>query len=316
MLLEECPACLKPISWYRNRVCFCRCGTDWRQADAPDLSEKELFVSRLIYEACGLTPRTVNTTNPLYGLDLSPLMSALLLVASHEGSAHPIPRNVFVRQASRELHNKLLSAFYVFEGWPNGFHNFLGRVFSRHLFQTEQDLRGALARLRYRFLQFNSGQIPPPIHLSLCRELDNYVARLIPSSKGLAAKRNTKKPENGGMLERQENKCFSLTAAARFLGITKLETLTLVKHSLLSGTKVQLAPKVDRWKFDENDLEAFLNNIRSRAEIVRPECTTRLWKLINLLDSLSVRLATIDWDIHTLIEDILGGIIIPRVILV
>ena len=314
MLLEECPACHKPISWYRNRICLCRCGTDWRQADAPILSEKEVVVSRLIYEACGLIPRTVHITNPLYGLDLSPLVSALLLVASHEGSARPIPRNVFARQASRELHNKLLSAFSVFEGWPNGFHNFLGRVFSRHLFQTEQDLRGALARLRYRLLLFNSSQIPPPIHLSLCRELDNYVARFIPSSKCFAAKRSRKKPENGEILERQENKCFSLTVAARFLGITKQETLTLVKHSLLSGTKVQSAHKVDRWKFDENDLDAFLNNIRSRAETVRPDRTTRLWKLINLLDSLTVRLAIIGWDIHTLIEDILGGIIIPRCI--
>jgi hypothetical protein len=73
MLLQECHVCLRPIRWYRERVCYCPCGADWRQARSASLSESETVLGQLLYEEFGLIRRSVkNTNNPLCGLTSTP----------------------------------------------------------------------------------------------------------------------------------------------------------------------------------------------------------------------------------------------------
>src|SRR6185369_11479025 len=132
ILLQECHVCLRPIRWYRQRVCCCPCGADWRQARTPSLSESDAVLSQLIYEAFGLIPRSVRkTNNPLCGLDFNSLMSGLLVVESVDTSPCRVSKQVLFDKTNSEIHRKLTRAFTVFEKWPNSFHNLVDRHFSR-----------------------------------------------------------------------------------------------------------------------------------------------------------------------------------------
>jgi hypothetical protein len=355
MLLQECHACLRSIRWYRERLCYCGCGADWRQARAPILSESDAVMGQLLYEAFGLIPRSVkNTNNPLCGLDFNSLLSALLVVASLDGSPGPVRKTVFFYKSNSEIHRKLSGAFAVFENWPNGFHNFLDRHFSRAS-QRTKGLRAALNPLKHRLC---SRYLPTGIQYLLRQEFENYVLdhwdrkyrsarwlrtkstgryltrmvalkilkvdvpvidQLISSGK-LKGVVRTACQRRGFILEaesverlRQEwTHSVSLLTASKYLGITKLQTLTLVGHSLLIGTNVLSGDTGQLWRFDTTHLDKFLSNVFACAKTVHSVSADLMWRFRNLVDALCVWLVTTSWGIHTLIDDILTGVIIPQ----
>ena len=354
-LLQECHACLRPIRWYRERVCYCPCGADWRQARTASLSESDAVMGQLLYGTFGLIPHSIkNTNNPLCGLDFNSLLSALLVVASLDGSPRPVRKTVFFYKTNSEIHRKLSGAFAVFENWPNGFHNFLDRHFSRASQQTK-GLRAALNPLKHRLC---SRYLPTGIQHLLRQEFDNYVLdhwdrkyrsarwlrtkstgryltrmvalkilkvdvpvidQLISSGK-LKGVVRTACQRRGFILEaesverlRQEwTQSVSLLTASKYLGITKLQTLMLVRHSLLIGTNVLSGDTGQLWRFDTTHLDKFLSNVFVCAKTVHSVSADLMWRFRNLVDALCVWLVTTSWGIHTLIDDILTGVIIPQ----
>jgi TniQ len=132
MLIELCPGCQKPITWFRKSVSRCRCGFDWRQARANSLSKDETVVSRLIYEGLSLLPPKRGNRrrrNPLFDSNLSSLLGALFLVTSQQaGYGDTTGKLIFRRKSNAEIHANLLKAVSVFELWPTNFYKFLERL--------------------------------------------------------------------------------------------------------------------------------------------------------------------------------------------
>ncbi len=133
MLLEECPGCGNPITWFRKSVSHCPCGTDWRQTQTACLPEAEIVVSRLIYKGFRLPCPQINTpegNNPLYNVDLPSLLSALFLITSQQEGrrADTTGKHIVPGRTSVEVHRRLLTAFSVFDNWPANFYRFLDHV--------------------------------------------------------------------------------------------------------------------------------------------------------------------------------------------
>jgi len=134
LLLERCPKCERRLSWARNKLSSCSCGCDWRDAAVRPAGAVELRLTQLIHEQFGLQTseergREDNSGNPLYGLDLQHLLSAVIFIAGHDrvkkgGSRRPGLNSL----ANEELHENLSSAFEVFDSWPDNFHRFLDRI--------------------------------------------------------------------------------------------------------------------------------------------------------------------------------------------
>lgn len=87
LLLDECPNCMKRITWARRRISRCQCTFDWREPQTPSVRAAELEVACRIHLLCNVpapvTQRGGSTnTNPLDKLDLKRFLSALFFVAS------------------------------------------------------------------------------------------------------------------------------------------------------------------------------------------------------------------------------------------
>jgi hypothetical protein len=135
MLLEECPGCGNPITWFRKSVSHCPCGNDWRQTQTACLPEAEIVVSRLIYKGFRIPCPQINTpegNNPLYNMDLPSLLSALFLITSQQEGrcADTTGKYIVPGRTSVEVHRRLLTAFSVFDNWPANFYRFLDHVSS------------------------------------------------------------------------------------------------------------------------------------------------------------------------------------------
>jgi hypothetical protein len=86
----------------------------------------------------------------------------------------------------------------------------------------------------------------------------------------------------------------------------------LVRHSLLIGTKVLSGDTGQLWRFDTTHLNKFLSNVFAQAKTVNSVSADLMWRFGNLVEALSVWLTTASWGIHTLIDDILSGVITPQ----
>jgi hypothetical protein len=131
LLLDECPRCKRPITWVRNRVCVCPCGSDWRVAAPIQMEDWELCVARRVHELCGLrlqsaaVNRSANT-NPLLSLDLEGLISALFfIVGQYVGNTDTKGKFIVPSRRNGEIHSLINKASLVFENWPENFCSFL-----------------------------------------------------------------------------------------------------------------------------------------------------------------------------------------------
>lgn len=132
MLLDECPRCMKRISWGRSSVSICRCKFDWRECETSTIKAEELELVRNIHMLCNLLP-SVNErdryigTNPLEVLDLKHFLSALFFVASqYAGIIDTKGKHLAPSMRNAELHLLLCKAWKVFGNWPCSYFDFLG----------------------------------------------------------------------------------------------------------------------------------------------------------------------------------------------
>lgn len=349
MLLQECPKCRKPIRWHRLRVCYCPCGADWRRARTPVLSESDTGLAQLLHQAFGLIPRAVkDTNNLLWSLDFNSLMSGLLVIASLDGS----PRPIAFDKTNSVIHRKLSGAFAVFDNWPNGFHNFVDRHFSQasqrktglraafklfehRLYSLPTKIKHLLGQEfdnyfldhwdhQYRNAQWlrrkSTGRYVTKMATQRILKVDlPVIDQLISSGMLRGVIRATGKrrdfileAESVERLRREWAQSLSLPLASKYLGIRPPQTLMLVKHSLLIGTNILSGDSGQLWRFDMADLDKLLSNVFARAKKVRSVPVDQMWRFRSLVDALCICLVTASWGIHTLIDDILSGVIVPH----
>lgn len=110
-------------------------------------------------------------------------------------------------------------------------------------------------------------------------------------------------------LKLQKRRYLSLKAASKGLGISQVNVLKLVEHSLVRIAEG--ASMDDRWRFDANILQQFVKRIRSRT-VPLEESSKHLRDFNGVLDTATVQLSKINWGIQNFVNDILNCRITPR----
>jgi hypothetical protein len=130
VFLDTCPACNRRIKCVRNKLCICSCGYDWRERNLTAMPERQLAVSRRIYQLCGALPREKlanESESPLRGLGLQDFTIVMVFIAGLFGklawaTGRP-SRSIKLRNT--QLHTLFTKAHKVFEDWPHNFHQFV-----------------------------------------------------------------------------------------------------------------------------------------------------------------------------------------------
>jgi len=129
LLLDECPNCKKKISWIRSKVSVCSCEFCWQDINPARVTNAELRITQQIYKLCRLnfdSPENNSTHNPLLGLELEYLVSALFFIAGqYEGIIDTKGKFLAPSRRNREIHSLINKAFTIFEDWPNNYYAFL-----------------------------------------------------------------------------------------------------------------------------------------------------------------------------------------------
>lgn len=131
LLVDECPRCKKSISTLRASVWRCRCEFDFRNLNAPSISEAGAALSRRIYLLCGLYvgtggPTTGDRRSPVDALGLHELVSVVLFIASqYQGLSGATGKKIARGMRNAELHALYTKAYSVFEDWPHNYYEFL-----------------------------------------------------------------------------------------------------------------------------------------------------------------------------------------------
>lgn len=144
ILVDECPNCMKRISWDRSSVFVCKCGCDWRIIDSEKVQETEIFLSRQILQLSGFkecrekaaltasdeyAEESVTQTNPLLSIGLNELTSTVYLMSrlmeKFIGSTGEF--NIF-KMNNWGIHNVITQVGSIFENWPWNYFKFLDDV--------------------------------------------------------------------------------------------------------------------------------------------------------------------------------------------
>lgn len=104
----------------------------------------------------------------------------------------------------------------------------------------------------------------------------------------------------------------SLEAAARYLGVTRVNMLRLVRNDLITPATVPSINNRIHWKFEPTALENFLNSIRLKIVPVRPSLRENLQSFDEVLRRINERLSALGYGTDTFIDDILNALIVPR----
>jgi hypothetical protein len=113
-------------------------------------------------------------------------------------------------------------------------------------------------------------------------------------------------------LKRSYSPDVSLEAAARFLGLTRANVLRLVAHHLIVPVMAPSVADSNHWRFDQAALEKFLNGVRSKITAFGGSHLNDLQKFDRVLARVNERLSILGYGIHTLVDDILHGRLVPR----
>jgi hypothetical protein len=131
LLMDQCPNCMEPISWLRNRVSVCRCEFDWREAEVRPVATSEMALTCHVHDLCGLPVdasifRSQFHQSPFMNLMLGNLLLVLFFLAGlYKGVSISTGRHLLPRGRNSDFHALLTNTYSVFEDWPNNFYQFL-----------------------------------------------------------------------------------------------------------------------------------------------------------------------------------------------
>lgn len=131
LLIDECPNCTRRISWSRNRVSFCLCEFDWREAKAVPVGEREIALTQHLHRLCGLLNGNQSVKDPfqhspILDFSLQDFLSALFFFAGvYKGISASTGIHLIPKGKNKDIHALFTSAYYIFEDWPKSFYQFL-----------------------------------------------------------------------------------------------------------------------------------------------------------------------------------------------
>jgi hypothetical protein len=185
---------------------------------------------------------------------------------------------------------------------------------------------------RYVFENWDEGYVSAPRWFRL-RQADKYVSRqkaatilnvdpctiegLISDGnlKGTVLRKGSKQRVflvEAQSVENYKGRCcgsLSLRAASQILGLTQANISRLVENSLLASTNGTRSGPA--YRFDETTVNGLLRNVLSKPLKSTSPVNSGLRDFGNVLERLTVRLASTRWGIDTFIKDILSGLIRP-----
>lgn len=125
-VLDRCPACSTPLTWFRPGLVTCKCGQNLRQLDSRPASTEEIDLMRLLYAKLHRLPMPDNLSNSLpiselWSLPLQSVLELLVAIGQRETTADsagllPCPTD------STE------AAVTILSNWPANFHDFLRKL--------------------------------------------------------------------------------------------------------------------------------------------------------------------------------------------
>ena len=128
LLVDQCPSCEKPLTWNRNSVSKCLCGSDLRKITPINMPEKELHIARKIYQLCGLDlyQGEISLDNYVSDINIPTFFKILFFFASAwAGLPDTDGKTIFRECTNLELHNYLYLATSIFDDFPKNFYIFL-----------------------------------------------------------------------------------------------------------------------------------------------------------------------------------------------
>lgn len=136
-LIDRCTACREPLSWRRDHE-QCRCGLEYRRAEAPCASSQQVLVSKVILAAVGIahTPQ------------IAPRVPAALQVSDLERIAlmlHHYRQDLPAGLKRDQSHAQQVGRFL--EDWPRGFRACMEELQDSACGSHTLDTESALARL-------------------------------------------------------------------------------------------------------------------------------------------------------------------------
>lgn len=234
LLIDACPSCGKAIRWNRKKLAFCRCGFDFRQSDPVSIPEEELGLAHLIYRACGLSapeaaPADAAIKNPLHGLGLDELSSAIIFIADQLlGDKFGVGIRLLHSSTNVELHGHITKAYKVFEAWPHGFYRFLDSLREHESRSNQPQLAGLqkdfgyFYRSLYKFTRSS-------VFCSMQKMFEAYVKERW--SGGLLNSRYAWIPKK----VLNNKKYLSMAEVSKILKITENSIKRLIMRGLLKG---------------------------------------------------------------------------------
>jgi len=315
------------------------------------LNKSETVVSQLIYERLGLwSSKPHNSTeNPLFNWDLNSSINALSQIANQQDSRPNKGSWKPLKGKSRDIHERLLQAFSVFEYWPRNFHNFIDQHQSMNKRTGVVANLGSLYQRLRRLPQFTlvaqvlgkefenymlgrwdrgylkkircigtDGKYIPLVKASRILHMHYHLLeRLVSEGKVKAVIRKTGRTRlflieaaDVEKLRLERDKSLSLQPAARLLGVSQLDLLRLVEHHLIVPTKSPMTGSKG-WEFDKDNLQSFLTKLFSKVN--RSKSTQiELRTFGTVLSVVNTKLSSSGDGIQILLNDILQGTLVPR----
>lgn len=125
-VLDRCPACSTPLTWFRPGLLTCKCGQNLRQLDSRPASSDVIDLMRLLYAKLHRLPMPDNLSNSLpiielWSLPLQSVLELLVAIGQREttvDSAGLLPSPT----------DTTLAAVTILSNWPANFHDFLRKL--------------------------------------------------------------------------------------------------------------------------------------------------------------------------------------------
>jgi hypothetical protein len=206
-LIDGCPACGKRLKWYRPAASACDCGFDLRGVNLPPVNDPASRLSNMLCRLCGLPCgqecEDVRGDNPLATLNLEHAVTAALFVSSRITRRGKITGEGLAFLSNCEMHDLLLGAASIFEGWPDRFYDFI---------ESRRSGRSGAPSLRRQFGEFYSSLFMHP-RLSSA-SLDFF-------RRGFASYLESRRPRHSVRRVELNPKYINKTEAAERLGVSK-----------------------------------------------------------------------------------------------
>lgn len=158
LLVDMCPRCNTKLKWCRRAIISCSCGFDLRRTGLQPINDAAYRLSGIFHRLCGLPaiPQedVTGESNPLPTIKLENAVAAVLFFSSILLDGSTIGYGMALL-SNRDVHNVLVQAASIFEGWPDRFHAFMESYFTESLHQTIRSSRDQRSRF-YRHFFLNA----------------------------------------------------------------------------------------------------------------------------------------------------------------